>query len=253
MTKCCLIIANREDTLSNEVIKKFQKQGTPFIRVIPDEVGDLEICLKQGQCYINDRLVDAIFYRASLDSSFCRNFVTEDQSYCSAEIRATLLAAMHAESIMSINQYNATTWFEGSNWLVWRHILSKEGMNMSPYAFGDIQMNKPGYWHPYTSWSIRESRGMTILQVLGAARALNNQLRSNIIVCGEIIEGKNLDSVLESVQVLEKYGIKIAQIMTDSEERIAAVNTLPVFPHVGPAEKAAELITNTYDHSLHSR
>jgi hypothetical protein len=154
---------------------------------------------------------------------------------------------------MSINQYNATAWFESGNWLVWRQILRKEGMKISPYAFGDIQMNKSGYWHPYTSWSIRESPGIITLQVLGGAMALNNQSRSNIVVCGEIIDGKKLPSVLESAQILEKHGIRIAQITTDSEEGIAAVNTQPIFLDNDSAQKAAELITNAYEQNLHSR
>jgi hypothetical protein len=250
--KCCLIIANQEDTLSNEVIKKFQKHRTSFIHVVPDKVGDLAICLKHGQCLINNSPVDGIFYRASLDSSFCGSFVAEDQNYCSAEIRATLLAAMHTESIMSINLYDATAWFEGGNWLVWRRILIKEGMKLSPYAFGDIQRNEQGYWHPYASWSIRGLPGNTTMQVMGSAMAINDQSRSSIIVCGKVIDGKELPSVLQSAQILEKQGIRIAQLMTDSEERIVAVNTQPIFLDSESAQKAAELIVEAYDYNLHS-
>jgi len=218
-------------------------------------LGDKLVRLHADHFFVDNQLIRGIFFRSPPDSFFSRSFVEEDQRFCDAEIRAVWLAALHLKSILAINQYEAEVWFQGACWPIWRHKLInfKDIIPISPYFFGDIDIERDGswFWHPYANFHPREPPNPIIRQLLGSALVKIHQPQKNIAICGNIIEGKENSTIQSIMLLLKEMGINFSEIITDINNHLVYINTLPRISDEKIVNKAVNIISREfYEHML---
>src|SRR5690606_27912775 len=115
-----VIVGDEGDLLVQYTMQLLESQGTSVLHVKPSSLADIKTTLRDNTFILNDQVISGIFFRAHPDSFFSIGFQEEDRSFVDAEIRSVWLAAFQLRSLLSINRYDATSWFETLHWPTWR-------------------------------------------------------------------------------------------------------------------------------------
>ncbi len=249
---CLIIVSDYDDLLSNQVATTSEAQGVKVLRFLPNTLGDLNVCLRDDFFWVNGQPVGGILFRSSPNSTFSDGFDEDDQSFCDAEIRALWLAALHLDSILTMNQYDAAAWFEGSLWSSWRRCLIGAGIPVSPFAFGSVT-SVEGLWYPYGSQKAREMPGQATRGILGSAIALARQKQVSLVINQEVLAGKTTPSILATASLLEGLGVRFSGIVTDYQDRLLTIITRPTISNTNLAKLVSHRITGMYYEHLHRR
>jgi hypothetical protein len=240
------IVSEVTDSLAKAVATSLKVQGVWTEEILPAALGDVRIVLRDDSLFVNGGRMGGIFFRASSDSNFSQGFVTEDRSFSDAEVRATWLAALNLQSIVAINRYDATAWFEGLRWTVWRRKLLQAGIPVCDFTFGDVQTEHNVFWHPYTSDVSQSAPERSICRVLGSAISPSDAKHVSFAVCNQIISGCPKANLLATVRALSDVGVGLAEITTDSDDRILSVNPQPIILEPECLKRAVDLIVGFY-------
>lgn len=227
-----LVISYPDDKLSRSVTRLLHAQGIQVLNTIPDTLGSRRISLQGDLLRIDGLPIGGVLFRVSPQSKFSDDFETFDQPFCDAEIRAILLAALNLDSILAINKYDATAWFEGLGWSTWRRALINSGIPVSELMFGDSPSKHLSVWYPYTGWEAKPVPGYHSKRILGSALTERGSLHNTLVLGKDIIAGKQVPSLIATVELLADMGISIADIVTDPSEKILTVNTIPLISDV---------------------
>jgi hypothetical protein len=168
-----------------------------------------------------------ILFRAFPDSTFSVGFDAEDQPFCNSEIGAAWLAALNLDSVLAVNRYDATAWFEGLGWPVWRRWLAAAGVPLSPFAFGDAGAEDLDGWHPYATGLREALPPASTRRILGAAFTASLSAATVLAVAGVPPRDEMSAAIREAARVLDACGLRIAEIGADAEGRVLAVNPQP--------------------------
>jgi hypothetical protein len=253
MNESSIVVVNvPEDSLANLIATKLQAQGTHVLHVTPDALGSLQTSLENDSFDVDGRPVGGILFRSSPNAFFSTGFKTEDQRFCDAEIRAAWLAALHLESVLAVNRYDAVAWFEGLDWPVWRRRLIQAGIPAAPFAVGDVASDPSYAWYPYVSHYAHSVPGAKTRKILGSALTQAVPAQVSLLVGDEIVAGKATPAVLAASELLRDAGVRIAEIVTDADERIITVNTLPMISDAQLGELVSQRIAGMYYAHLHS-
>lgn len=227
-----LVINHPEDRLSNSIVTILQTQGIRVLQIVPGALGSKQISLQGDLLCIDGDPVKGILFRVPPQSAFSDDFAINDQSFCDAEIRAVLLAALNLESMLAINKYDATTWFEGIGWPTWRRKLIAAGIPVTEFQFGDSDLNGRHVWYPYASLEAKLAPGHHSRKILGSALTEGTPLQTSLIIGGEILTGKQSPSMLATAEFLTNSGACLAEVATDMDDRVVTINTLPLISDV---------------------
>jgi hypothetical protein len=241
-----VIVSEFTDTLASAVAVKLQSEGIYVVQTAPYDLGDLRVTLHEDEFIVNDSPVSGILFRSLPNSTLSQGFPIEDRGFCDSELRAVWLAALHLPRILAINRYDAEAWFEAVGWPVWRRKLVEQEIHVSPFVFGGVVQENLRFWHPYTSLLARPVPDNGTVQMLGSALTQSVRQQESLVVCGEVISGEILPVVVDTMNVLEKAGVWIASIATDSDATICSVNTLPTIPESHTLAHAVNLIRDRY-------
>lgn len=247
-----LVINHTEDRLSNSIATILQTQGVRVLPILPGVLGSKQIRLQGDFFCIEGEPVRGILFRVPPQSTFSNEFAANDQSFCDAEIRAILLAALNLESMLAINKYDAVTWFEGIGWPTWRRKLIAAGIPVAEFQFGDSDLNGRHVWYPYASLEARLAPGHHSRKMLGSALTERNPLQTSLIVGREIITGRQSPSILATAELLTSLGAGIAEVATDTDDRVVTINTLPLISDVEINDIVSLKISEMFHAHLHS-
>lgn len=247
-----LVINHPEDRLSNSIATILQTQGVRVLQILPGALGSKEISLQGDLFCIESEPIRGILFRVPPQSTFSDDFAASDQSFCDAEIRAILLAALNLESMLAINKYDAMTWFEGIGWPTWRRKLIAAGIPVVEFQFGDSDLNGRHVWYPYASLEARLAPGNHSRKMLGSALTEKNPSQTSLIVGREIITGKQSPSILATAELLTNAGACIAEVATDIDDRVVTINTLPSISDVEINDMVSLKISEIFHAHLYS-
>lgn len=243
---CVAVVSSHADSLASEVSATLRARGIRTRDVSPGALGTLHVDLREDVFSIDGQPVGGIFFRSSPDSTFSEGFLADDRSFCDAEIGATWLAALHLESIVAVNRYDAIAWFEGLDWPVWRRRLIEAGIPVSPFGFGEVRAEGPLYWCPYKSCAVEVASDPATRGVLGSAVTSSVHKQTTLMVCNYVIRGEANSNVLDAGKLLHEAGVRLAQIATDLDGRILLVNTQPVISDIHSVKPAVDLLAGLY-------
>jgi hypothetical protein len=241
-----IAISHEADGLAKQVVTTLLAQGVQALQIAPGALGDVIVLLREDGLWIDDQPVAGIFFRVFPDSTFSSGFAAEDRSFADSEIGAIWLAAMHLDSVLSINQYDAIAWFEALRWTVWHQRLMDAGIPVSPFLFGDAQTDSSQTWYSYASGSAQAQPDRSTRRIFGAALTGSSPGQVSLAVCGDVIAGESYPSVLDAVRLLDSAGIRIAQITTDQERRVLHVDTLPVITQLELIHRTVERVVKLF-------
>ena len=250
---CIVVVAEKADPLARAVVADLPDRGDRVLYVAPADLGSFPVMFGKGIFFARGCVVCGILFRASYDNAFTVDFAEEDQHFSAAEFGALWLTALNCESVLAINRYDAEAWFEGYGWTVWRRRLIKEGIPVSPFSFGEDCTGGPRFWLPYTNTLIRPAPGGMSRRTLGTALTGSKVKQTSLVVCGRVIAGERYPCVVDTMDMLRDEGVRIAEIATDSEERVLFLNTRPAFTDTGLTDQAATLIVEMFHAHLHLR
>jgi hypothetical protein len=248
---CVIVVSDHADEVSGAVANNLQVEGIPVVYAGPGALGDLCVHLRGDSFAVNGQSVGGIFLRSSPESVFGEGFAARDRAFCDAEIRAVWLAALHLESVLAINRYDPAAWFEAAGWPVWRWRLIEAGVPVSPFGFGDVEVQGARSWYPYRSSRAQSVPSRATRRVMGCALAQSTWKQVSLVVCGHVLEGELSSSVESAAQLLNESGVQIAEIATDNDGCVLSVNTQPRISEARTVEQAGQLIGEAYRAHMH--
>jgi hypothetical protein len=251
--ECVAVVSDTDDVLAQYTMELLESQGISVLHVRPSSLGDMKTTLRNNTFIVNDQVVRGIFFRAPPDSFFSEGFEEEDQSFVDSEIRSVWLAAFQLGTILSINRYDATAWFETLHWPTWRRVLIEATIDVSPIEFGGGQFGDHLAWCPYNSALPREIPGKVAQQLVGAAITRVQSMPPLLVVTGQVIQGEASPAATAAIPVLEACGVCIAEIRIDQDGKILTVDSLPYITDADVAHQAARLIGARFHAHLYHR
>ena len=246
-----VIVAENDDLLAANLKNRLIAQGDQVLAIPPGSLGSLAVCLEDERFRIAGQSVGGILFRTPPDATFSDGFQAGDRRFCDVEMRALWLAALQLDSVFTINRYDATVWFEGLHWPIWRRYLLAGGIPVSPFTFGGNVSS--GWWYPYRSKRAQPLPGPATRRLLGTAVSGCSGVQSSLAVNGETVTGEKLSSVRATVELLTGLGIGFAEIFTDANERVLAIDTQPRISDLSLAELTSSRLATTYYEHLHRR
>lgn len=247
---CVVIVAERGDLLAALVQNRLEAQGDQVMAVPPGALGSLAVRLEGDAFQVEDERIGGILFRAIPDTTFSDGFEAADRSFCDAEVRAVWLAATHLDAVCALNRYDAAAWFEGPYWPVWRRRLIADGIPVSPFTFGGS--GSADWWYPYRSHRPQALPGPAAGRVLGSATSAAYPAQRTLAVDGEVLVGDGCAAALSALRSLAEIGIRLAEVFTDGDGRVLAVDTLPLIADPALAE-VSDRIAGIYHDHLHRR
>lgn len=244
-------MCHHRDTLADSVAGRLQEEGYRVRVTGPGRLADLDVALDEESFWVDGSRVMGLLFRASPHSRFSGGFLESDRSFCDAEAGAVWLAGMHLPSVTTLNRYSAAAWCEGARWSVWRRYFLEENVLSCPLVIGEQgSPGMPSMWLPYSSFRTLAVPGPASRAALAAAVGGCDTVRTALCVCGEIVSGPQLESVEQAALLLEKHGIRLAQISLDDQDRVIHVNPFPLIEEPVVLDRACELIVRFYEAHL---
>jgi hypothetical protein len=248
-----IIIGNDTDRLADAVTTKLTIRGIWALQIGPGVLGDLSVSLSGDTFRVEGRRVGGVFFRAFPDTGFSLSYDLEDQPFCDAEVGATWLAAMQLDSVLAINRYDATAWFEGLIWPVWRRRLVAAAVPVSRLAIGDVAAGDGWAWYPYCTGLPEALPSLETRRVLGAALTPEPSAEESLTVDGIVAAGATTAGVLAAARALADGGLRIAKIVTDGKGRVLSVNPHPCIVEDEILGRVTDLLVDLYYAHLHRR
>lgn len=244
------VVRDDSDRLAAVVTHLLRNANIPVIEIRTGTLSSVPVCLSEDIFLLDQQPVAGILFRAYPDASFSEGFEVEDSLFCNAELSATWLAAINLRSVLAINGYDAMAWFEGLRWTIWRQRLLGAGIAVSPFMFGSSPSQQRSMWYTYAgAWIADQGEYGDVHQILGSAISPSQHKQASLIVGGSVTDGEQSAAVSDTAAVLSKYGVTVARICTDEEDRILAVDTLPLLAEQHVIERSARVLVELYhDH-----
>ena len=243
---CFVTVSSTADTLAAAITANLKATGVRTCQVEPAALGDLSLSLSSDTLTIDGQPVAGVLFRSFPDTSFSDGFMADDQSFCDAEIGATWLAALQLESVFAINRYAADIWFEALRWPCWRRLLIEAGIEVSEFAFGDVETEDSHAWYPYAGTTAAVAPDRSARRVLGSAVTTASRKQASLMVCGEVIAGDVQPAILDTTRLLDEAGIKIAEVETDFDGHILRVDAHPLITDAELLAKTSTLLITAY-------
>lgn len=246
-----VVVSKGSDLLSKFFSEELHLKNIEVKEISEDILGDVQLSLKREVLTIEGHPIIGILFRAIPSSTFTKNFIDEDQRFCDAEIRATWLAALHLDSILVVNRYDAIAWFEGVNWPVWRRRFIQGGLPVSRFIFGDFNVKGRWSWYPYKYSLPYPPPSKIMCQFMGSALTPYVKRHASLVVCNEIVSGEEKPSAIAASNFLTNKGIQIAKITSDQKGLIVTVDTQPEISEARIAKRAAHVLFRWFYENLH--
>jgi hypothetical protein len=247
-----LIVTYPGDLLSARVATRIRGAGQSVLYRHPGALAETSVTLRQDEFHVDGAPIGGIFFRAPVEWPMSDGFIEADRSFTDAEWKSVLLAALHLDSVLAINQYPAEAWFENAAWSVWRRKLIGAHVAVAPFSFGDFEVEKGWSWYPYVGASARSPAGPASRRAMGSALTHSVVSEVALAVCQRLIAGHPSEAVVAATDVLAHFGVKVAAIAVDTANRIVVVDTLPAIHDSDTATIAADIISETFNAHLHS-
>jgi hypothetical protein len=213
------------DLLAQAMTDHLRRRGVEVLAVCGHQLGDLTWSLEAMSLKIERRQVRALLLRDPPSAIAGLGYSPEDHGFVAAELGATVLAATHLPSVLAINRLDADGWFEDGQWPVWHRVLKKAGVKVSRLQVGCSSSGE--VWRPYTGGPARPPPSKVVRRTLGTALADAPVQGSVLFACGDAIGGDPPPAVREAALVLERCGIRLANIWFDTAGSVATVDAFP--------------------------
>jgi len=248
-----VVVARGSDLLAQAASTLLMKHGFQVSFLTPSTLGSISITLREELVFILGKRVDGILFRALPQSLFCQDFAIEDQSFSNTETRAAWLSALNLGSLLAVNRYDARAWFEGIGWSQWRSRLIEAGIPVSPFSIGTAHLASPHFWYPYMSNLSRPAPGNHSRRIFGAAVTPSRQTNVSLMVYGKIVSGAESSTVRACMGLLYNFGISIATVTTDLDDKVLEVDTQPIVSGQDLIQVVAQILCEGFRAHLYRR
>jgi hypothetical protein len=256
-TRRVLLVGWASDVVLDAVEAACRNRGVSTERLEPRELGDQVITLRSDGLFAGSGRVGGLFLRFHSDCNTGEGFAAGDRSFVTAELRAVLMCAMNLPGVLSINRATPQTWFQGVEWTVWRDRFRGAGVRVAPLAYGDVEdgdgAGAEARWKPYLGTRLQCLPEREARRALGCAVTRGAQDQRSVVCFGRVVEGEASPEVKAAAGVMASYGTALAEILTDAQERICHVNSVPFEMKEQTREHVAAEVAERYFHHLHRR
>lgn len=237
-----LVAGHGDDFIAGRVESALRAGGADVLAVPPGNLAGASMTIAGERLVLDGVPIAGALLRAGPFGSFSDEYRPEDRPFCDAEFRAVWLAAMHLDSLLAVNRYDATSWLQGFGWSRFRSGLIQAGIPVSSLAFGGDEAVDDPSWLPYHADSLRPAPGPATRRAMGCALAHGNGEERHLAVWGRLVT-HGPESARQTAVYLDQHGIRLAAITTDRMERVLRINPEPALLDSEPARQVAAAVT----------
>jgi hypothetical protein len=237
-----LIVSLEKDAIGAACREALQARGVTVRSIPPALLGEARLALAPSQFRFEGMPVRGLLLRTPPCFPVSARFDSADQAFADSEIGATLLAAASLSSLIAVNRFDATAWFENGRWSVWHQRLEVAGVPVTTFEAGPDPAGDGGWWHPHTTFTaiappapaaMAAFTGLTTTAVAGA---------TYLAVGGNPIDPVAPPTVFRTAAVLEREGLAFAAITVDQDGAIHKINPFPEAADPAEAARAGQAL-----------
>jgi hypothetical protein len=239
-----------ETPLLSAVGAELGLQGINFRVVTTAQLPDLKASICGSRFFVDGVPVAGVLTHdlAGLDLS-CSDPL-DDQAFFNAELRAIWLAGMNLASVLAINRYPSSAWYDQHSFV--RGLMREADIPVASFQFGgDAAWQRESDWLPDTEDQRLGAFDTGMHSYLGSALALEQPVANGLWICGELISGSATRYARDAARCLDSVGMRIVEISTDEEGKVSSVDPQPNIWDPYLLERAAALVSNCFRAHLH--
>ena len=197
------IVAHPGDLMAHMVSTMLRYDQIPVWEIDPHQLASVEFNVRRNVIHIQDCPVGGLLLRSSLCPATDPDQAITSQLCGDPSVTASWLAAASLGPMRVINSYDSESWRNGAGWSVWERRLSSSGVPIPRYDPdpADTQVS--------------------------------------LLVCGEVVDGADSDTVHAAGDVLEAAGVRLAAVSTLDNGAVAGIDTQPNISDAASARRAA--------------
>ncbi len=241
-----LAVGEETDLVILRAKVRLEATGIHVTLVPPAHIGDLTVSVRSRSFYIGPSRVNGIIFRTHPGTIFSGSFVEEDRAFCNAEVGAVWLAALQCGSLYAVNRYDALTWFGSGQWLSWNHRLREASIPVAEFSYS-TGSEKHRWWYPYATGTAIEAPQPIVQDLMMSATSNSYPKAKALIAFGSVVNGNHDEITRHSMEMLRQWGIYIAEITTDEENRVLLIDTNPQIGNEADADEIAKLLVRDYE------
>jgi len=224
------LVAWPDDKLTGAVAEQLSRRGLRWRWLVPANLGSTSVSIAAEELYIDGERATGVLWRVQPEADFSVEFADADRVFVDSEVRSFWLAALNLPGLATASRPDAALFFSRSGWLLWRDVLGREGVSLSPLQYGGSE--GAGAWLPYCTSRLRPPPPPAVRPLLGSAVARATAavpvLFARGVLCGsEPMSPAAQANVEHGVGVLESAGLAFGEVLADPNGSILAIDAFP--------------------------
>ena len=221
------IVAWPGDPVASAVSARLRELGAPFLSWVPGELADARLVVDKNAVRVDGHRVGSILWRVRPGTLLSARFAKEDQAFADAETAGAWIQALNLPSIFAVNRFSATAWYGGCGWPIWRALLGRAGVVVSPMFLGAHAHLASCAWLPFTFQSAFEMPDGSMMRLTGAASSAATEARSEYVVLGQMLSAHAPENLRAAAGTLMDAGVGLARVTLDEDNNVLLVDSAP--------------------------
>lgn len=238
------LIAWPDDRVAGAVADQLSQQGRRWRWLMPSTLAGTRTCLDDGRLALEGEAVGAVLWRVAPEADLSVDFAPADRVFADTEARSFWLAALNLRSLRSVVRPAAELFFARSGWMVWRDVLRRRRVRLTPLRFGGAHRRAAAAWLPYGGTQLRAPPSATAAALLGAAvtpaaEALRVAFAGRTLAGAEPLAPPARAAVQAAVDALGEADLKLGDMLVTADGAVVAVDA---FPRIDDARVVRQLL-----------
>ncbi len=237
------IIARTSDCIADALAQHLLAQGVALLRSEPHQLASVRVTLDSAGFVAEGKRLSGIVWRVSPGTPLSAEYVSVDQAFADTETAAVWLGAMHSPSVWAINRYDATAWYGGCTWPVWRALLRQCEVPVSALHLGEPPSIDRLHRVPFSTNRVCEVPSREAAIAMGIATTTSCPAIRSIAVCGTVLTPVATRTMRAAAAALDAHGVALAELTIDQGDRVMFVDDMPDIEDDAMASAIAERLT----------
>ncbi len=226
-TDVVMVVADSGDRIGHAICRQLADRGLPVRAHEPSRLASLATTLDQDSFVVEGERVGAVLWRVMPGAWLSAGFEPGDQSFANTETAAVWLGAMRTPAICAVNAYSATAWYGGAQWPVWRNLLRRHEVRVSPMRLGQPGATGQACWLPLSAFAMHPLPDEAVSKALAIATTECTPSASALAVCGQVLGHAASSHLQAAASALWDQGVGLARVLVDDNECVLAVDPAP--------------------------
>jgi hypothetical protein len=236
-----VIVADEADQLATQVARRWRATVRRSLVVVrPHELADARLTVDAARVLLDGARVTRLWVRARPEQVVAPSFRRADRSFVETELRATVIGALHAPTVRTLQRWPVDAWFDGLSWLALLRQLGE--LPLRRYRLGGAACASRE-WLPAQLHGLGVDPRPRFIRYLAGPTRRRSPTASSTFLWGRRVSGVASASARAAAARLASLDVGLVSVSTAGADEIVAIDPIP---HRDGDERLAERVAGWF-------